>query len=264
MESQFDIDLSGEEEDLPPGVVPGSLSGTDEAPEPPTPIEPSADEIAEAREAASPELDAEFDAALGGDDDDWRPEPDDPEPPEPDPEPEAAVEAPPAPEPETQEEGSGGEPPDPPEAPPTPVDPEDKLETGAEQDAKPSQENPAPKPKPRAKAKRAPKPKPRARAATPATGNASGTVARLYYIFSKTQAEVDGQITEVYVRCTFVDEGGQAIEGIRARNREGALMKAGRLFGHGFEGRLVATPEGMWEERDVRNKPREEFKVEIG
>lgn len=57
---------------------------------------------------------------------------------------------------------------------------------------------------------------------------------------------------------------GQMVEGITARNRDLALLKAGKLFGHGYEGILIATPESMWEEKAVRNKPREEFRVEIG
>jgi hypothetical protein len=236
MESGFDIDLTGGADngadDLPPGVQPGTLGGTDEtSPEPETPVD----------------LDSDFEAALASDDDDadWQPE-------EADDEPFAAEPSPPEPEPEPEPE------------PPQEVE---ALETGAEQNGKPSQENPVPKPPPKAKAKAKPRGKraPKPASAAPPKPGVSGTVARRYFIFEKTQIEVEGQITEAFVRVQFSDPDTSApMEGITARNRDLALLKAGKLFGHGYEGRLVATPESMWEEKDVRNKPREEFRVEVG
>lgn len=251
MESAFDIDLSGDE-GLPPGVQPGSLSGSDDPPEDATPVEPSAEEVEEARSAA--DLDADFEAALGG-----------------------------AEEPVTVE-----------------VVEAERVEIeleGAEQDAAPSQENPlgdgdvgadaeaaddppeapasesataepapapAPTPAPKRAARKKAAKRPAAQAPTPV---ASGPASRLYFIFQRHEAEVGGHMQTVYAKVLFADPDnpqGDPLQGIRARNRDMALYKAGKLFGHGFEGRLVATPEGMWEEKDVRNKPREEFRVEVG
>ena len=62
----------------------------------------------------------------------------------------------------------------------------------------------------------------------------------------------------------FGDPQGDPVNTIRARNRDTALYKAGKLFGHGFEGTLVATPISMWEEKPVRNRPKDVFSVEVG
>jgi len=249
MESAFDIDLSGDGDQLPPGVQAAVLGGTAEPAEPPTPVEPSAEEVEEARQLAEEDgvnplgadLDADFAAALEGDDDfDGA---------------EQGYSTP----------GERGKP-----------EPE---ESGAEQDAKPSQENPTPAgdaspidldapENASIRSQVAPPTKPpkrtgRKKAASKKPTQESGSVARRYLIFERVQSEVDGQIVDVYVRRAFQGDG-EVIEAIKARNRDLALNKAGKLFGHGFEGTLVAVPEGMWDEKTVRNKPREVFRVEVG
>lgn len=251
MESAFDIDLSGDE-DLPPGVQPGSLSGSDDPPEDATPVDPSAEEVEEARSAA--DLDADFEAALGGDDVE-------------------TVEAEPV---ERElETGAGQENPlgdaSPPEADAETADDDGPPEVPASESAPAGQGSdspPAPEPAPTPAPKRAARKKAAKRpAAQPPTPVASGPASRLYFIFQRHEAEVGGHMQTVYAKVLFADPDnpqGDPLQGIRARNRDMALYKAGKLFGHGFEGRLVATPEGMWEEKDVRNKPREEFRVEVG
>lgn len=237
MESSFDIDLSGDEE-LPPGVRPGSLGGTDEPPpeaepleqagETETPVEPSAVEIEEARSAV--DLDADFEAALAGDD-------------------EVDVEAPA----------------EVPQILPAESDATTAVE-GAEAPGEVVTEPPAPEPA-RPKRKKAPKRAPRARATAPATTTGSGPAARQYIILQKTRAEVEGNILDVFIHVSFVnpdDPNGDPLDRLRARNRKLALRRAGKLFGHGFEGSLIAVPEGMWEEMPVRNKPREQYHVEVG
>jgi outer membrane biosynthesis protein TonB len=233
---EYDIDISGDG-GLPPGVQEGSLGGTDDPPETPTPVKTSADE-----------LDASFDAALGGDEDfgaiaDTMP-----------PEGEQFTTSSTA-HPEPVAEPS-------PEAEPEPPEPE--------------AEKPAPKP-----AKSPPKRRARKKAPKKAGANAgtddgadpeapkpsSGAASRLYAIFQKHQVEVDGRITEAFVRVAFAnpdDAQAAPLTTVKARNRDTALHKAGKLFGHGFEGTLVATPVGMWEEKPVRNTPREQFRVEVG
>jgi outer membrane biosynthesis protein TonB len=238
---EFDIDISGEE--LPPGVEPGNLSGTDDPPEAPTPVGSSADE-----------LDASFDAALGGDDDF-----------------DVTVSGEPEPVPA-----------------PEPVSPESPGVRVPEPEKKPAPAKSVAKAKSVPKAKKAAAKKPakksvaKATLAVPAseasaastnnnnntsTKPGSGPAARLYAIFQKHQVEVNGQIMEGFVRVAFIDPDdptGEPVETIKARNRDTALFKAGKLFGHGFEGTLVATPVSMWEEKPVRNQPREEFRVEVG
>jgi outer membrane biosynthesis protein TonB len=240
---EFDIDISGEE--LPPGVEPGNLSGTDDPPEAPTPVGSSADE-----------LDASFDAALGGDDDF-----------------DVTVSGEPEPVPA-----------------PEPVSPESPGVRVPEPEKKPAPEKSvakAAKSVPKAKKAAAKKPAkksvakatlavPASEASAASTNNnnnntstkpGSGPAARLYAIFQKHQVEVNGQIMEGFVRVAFIDPDdptGEPVETIKARNRDTALFKAGKLFGHGFEGTLVATPVSMWEEKPVRNQPREEFRVEVG
>lgn len=299
----FDIDLSGEADELPPGVQPGTLGGMDveepPVPEPETPVEET---------PLAVDLDDDFEAALAGDSDDWQPEDVDDEPfaTEPEPRADEAFEEDVLAQEAADEEIAGG----------FYGDVQGAPETGAEQDAKPSQENPlgdegaaleqgteappdaeasgeadvtatagpepdgadsaelapAPAPAPKPKAKPRPskhKPKPKAKPSKSAPKRAdsngtSGTIARRYFIFEKTQAEIDGQIVDVFARVQFSDpDTSELIEGIMARNRTLALNKAGKLFGHGYEGTLIATPESMWEEKTVRNKPREEFRVEI-
>lgn len=244
MESGFDIDLSGDDgEELPPGVQPGSLAGTDTPPEPPTPVEPSADEVEDARSAA--DLDADFDAALGGDDPDGGFDV-------------GGEMTHHEPEPEVPFAGDAGDI----EGMRTQTEPEPEPEPA------PEVETPVvaapPEPKPKKAAKRAPKKAKKPAATAPATG---GPPARLYFILQKVQGEVDGVLREVYQKVAFAnpdDPAGPPIQGIRARNRDIALYKAGKLFGHGFEGNLLALPEGMWDEKTVRNKPRDVFKVEVG
>lgn len=92
----------------------------------------------------------------------------------------------------------------------------------------------------------------------------SGTTDRLYYIFEMTSAEVDGHIIEVPVRRTFPGEGGAIIEGIVARNRDLAISRAARFFGAGWSGVLVATPESMWQPREVENVPSDGFSPRVG
>lgn len=219
MTQEFDIDISG-----------SNPNGSDPPAQPPTRVKASTDD-----------LDASFDAALGGDDDFESVDPDTAPPegqrfmtsstahPEP-----APAEAPaPAPAPEV-------EPASPPAARKSPAKKATPKKLRA---AKP----PAPPPPP------------------PTTG--SGPAVRMYAIFRKHKTEVDGQIVEAFVRVAFADpdnpEAG-VVEAIRARNRDTALYKAAKLFGRGFEGTLVATPVSMWEEKPVRFKPREQFHVEVG
>jgi outer membrane biosynthesis protein TonB len=237
---EFDIDISGDAE-LPPGAQEGSLGGTDEPPEAPTPVTTSADE-----------LDASFDAALGGDEDfgaiaDTPP-----------PEGEqfmtsstAHPEPVPAPEPVSPESPGVREP-----------EPEPSPETEPEAGAEPEK----PAPKRRARKKAAPKKKKADDGAEGSSKPSSGAASRLYAIFQKHQVEVDGRITEAFVRVAFAnpDDSQAPLTTVKARNRDTALHKAGILFGHGFEGTLVATPVGMWEEKPVRNTPREQFRVEVG
>jgi hypothetical protein len=232
---EFDIDISGDDGELPPGVEPGSLSGTNDPPEAPTPVGSSSDE-----------LDASFDAALGGDEDfDVSVDPDTT-----------------PPEGERFMTSSTAQ--------PEPI-PEPEPEKSAPKAAKS-----APKAKKTAAKKPAKKSVAKAPEAASTNNNnnkasttkpGSGPASRLYVIFQKHQVEVNGQIMEGFVRVAFInpdDPEGQPVDTIKARNRDTALHKAGKLFGHGFEGTLVATPVGMWEEKPVRNAPREEFRVEVG
>jgi hypothetical protein len=241
---EFDIDISGEE--LPPGVEPGNLSGTDDPPEAPTPVGSSADE-----------LDASFDAALGGDDDFDVTVSGEPEPV-------------PAPEP-VSPESPGVRVPEPEKSAPKPEKSVAKAAKSVPKAKKAAAKKPAKKSV--AKATLA-VPASEASAASTTNNNnntstkpGSGPAARLYAIFQKHQVEVNGQIMEGFVRVAFIDPDdptGEPVETIKARNRDTALFKAGKLFGHGFEGTLVATPVSMWEEKPVRNQPREEFRVEVG
>jgi outer membrane biosynthesis protein TonB len=197
------------------------------------------------------ELDASFDAALGGDED-FGADPDTPPP-----EGEqfmtsstAHPEPVPAPEPVSPESPGVREPPGAEPEPPAEVEPEGEPQ----------------KPAPKRARKKAPKKKKAADGAEGSSKPSSGAASRLYAIFQKHQVEVDGRITEAFVRVAFAnpDDSQAPLTTVKARNRDTALHKAGKLFGHGFEGTLVATPIGMWEEKPVRNTPRPEFRVEVG
>lgn len=276
----FDVDLSGG--DLPPGVEAGSLGGED--PAPPNGSQELTDEEREMAERAESILDAEDpggaeppdedpdnlpgEATPPTDPDDT--EDDDDEPPQdglggtPPSEP-----APPADGAPEVAESPGGEVP---EATDLPGTPEPEV-TDAPKDSPlaaltgdpptPSATTPS-KPK-AAKKKAAPKKKtapkkPKATADKPS----SGSIDRLYYIFQLVPAEVEGQIIDVPVRRQFArGEGEEPLEGIVARNRDLALLRAAKVFGEGFDGTLVACPEGMWTPKRVHNKPKQVFSTEI-
>lgn len=233
----LDIDLTGENDELPPGVQPGSLGGTDAPAEPLVESDPEAGQFASEEDVPPADIpwNGEIVAgSLGGDDGEEEPA----EEPEPDrtiAEAAAAVE--PVEEPPVE--------PEPPE-----VEPEPEPETPVE----PAAEEPKPPPKKRARRKAA---------AAPKKETQSGAVDRPYLIFEQVQAEVDGNILPVYVQRAFQVDG-ETITSIVARNRDTALRKAGEFFGHDYEGNLVAVSEGGWDVKPVGNKPEPKYKVTVG
>lgn len=271
-----DIDLTGEGDfDLPPGVAPGSLGGAEPDEEPqPTP-EPQSEDVppadvpwdgqvtegslggtdeppeAEAEEeelrgaAALDALEAEdegppVDSKLGVTTDDLTPEAEAAE--------AAAAEViEPVTEPDTEVE----------------VTPAPEGKTPVEE-TPPSETPPA---KQKASRKRGPRkkkaPAPAQQQPQAAVKSSSGTMDRTYKIFHMQQTEVGGQIVEVPVEVTFTAPDGGDLEGIRARNRDLALSRAAKAFGSGWEGKLVAVPESMWEPVAVSNVPKTSFSTQI-
>lgn len=237
MESAFDIDIAGDgSDDLPPGVQPGSLGGTDDTP---TEEEAAIGVLPGTPDSDEPDATAPLDIDLGGEDPGLLGVTTDPEQDqefarEENGDTEVTSEAVPPLSQPTDMDATG------PVDPPTPV--EESEETAAS------------RPKPKRQRKKSTPPKAK---------SASGTVDRIYLIFEIQQVEVGGQIVEAPIRRDFTVDG-QVVPGLKARNRDLALRKAGKLFGHGYEGTLVAVPEGMWEPTPVRNKPREHYHVEVG
>lgn len=244
----IDIDLTGDNEQLPPGVQPGTLDGTDAPSEPVAESDPEAGQFASEEDV--PPADVPWDGEireghLGGDDG----EPD-----------RTIAEAAAA----VDHEGEDVPlpPDDTPESPandelPLPPEPSDGVKEALEgEDINP------PEPEPPAE-----EPKPKKRAARKKKGEAkakqSGRIDRLYTIFQETQAEVDGNIVPVYVQRAFVVDG-ETIQGVVARNRDIALSRAGKLFGENFQGTLVAVSAASWEPKPVSNLPEPRFKVTVG
>jgi hypothetical protein len=283
MSMGFDVDLSGsataEEGDLPEGVQAGSLQG-DDGSQQATPEEEETIAAAAARlQQATPEEEEEI-AAIAAEEEEPPEQPDDESG-----EPEAKVHPLAAlmGDDEKDSEGEGeqeeGQPETRPEQPKPdklggvpPSEPPDNPEGDGREQA-PSTASPSPAPEPekpkRQRRKKATGAKPK-KAPAKQTANAnqvSGSVDRLYLIFQMCPSEVEGQIMDVPVRRQFeveVEGGGTEIrDGIVARNRDLALMRAAKIFGEGFDGHLVAVPEGMWTPKHVINKPKNAFSTEI-
>lgn len=101
-----------------------------------------------------------------------------------------------------------------------------------------------------------------------AQAKSSGSTDREYLIFERIKAEVDGNVQEVWIQRKFAVEGENGertvLNGIVARNRDLALIRAAKMFGQGYRGDLVPVPDSMWTPKPVANVPRETYRVQVG